>query len=136
MYWCWFYTFAQLRIQLHFNYLPVEKPLKNEYPATFAERIRIKVGEATGLKLSQLAFENGLIDDECIRIGLPRQTIVENAHKLMKANELKIDDIFIRLQEFKDLRNEKTNLIDFVSLHKAVCGKTHSEKKYLTRKEL
>jgi len=136
MYWCWFYTFAQLRIQLHFNYLPVEKPLQNEYPASFAERIRIKVGEATGLKLSQLAYENGLIDDECIRIGLPRQTIVENAHKLMKANELKIDDIFIRLQEFKGLRNQKTNLIDFESLNKAVCGKTHSEKEYLTRKEL
>jgi len=54
----------------------------------------------------------------------------------MKSCELKIDDIYFRLQEFKDLRNQKTNLIDKESLKNAICGNTHSEKEYLKRKEL
>jgi hypothetical protein len=114
--------------------LPVEKPLQDEDPASFAERVRIKIGEATGLKLSNLTYENGLINSECLRIGLPKETIGENAEKLMKSCELKIDEIYFRLQEFKDLRNQTTNLIDQESLKKAVSGKTHSEKEYVKRK--
>jgi len=133
LFWCLFYTLSQVRIQLNFNYLPVEKPLQDEDPASFAERVRTKIGKATGLKLSQLTYENGLINSECLRIGLSRETIIENAEKLMKSCELKIDDIYFRLQEFKDLRNQKTNLIDKESLKNAICGNTHSEKEYLKR---
>ena len=136
LFWCLFYTLSQLRIQLNFNYLPVEKPLQDEDPASFAERVRVKIGEATGLKLSNLTYENGLINSECLRIGLPKETIEENAEKLMKSCELKIDEIYIRLHEFKDLRKQSTNLIDKDSLNKAVCGKTHSEKEYLKREGL
>ena len=134
--WLWFFTLAQLRIKLHFNYLPVEAPLENEEPFSFAERVRVKIGEATGLKLSQLSNENGLIDKECIRIGLPRETIVENGEKLMKSHNLKREDIFILLREFKSLRNEKTNLIDLESLNRAVLGKSDSEKEYLDTLDL
>ncbi|CAG5078117.1 Oidioi.mRNA.OKI2018_I69.PAR.g8905.t1.cds [Oikopleura dioica] len=113
--WCWLFTLSQFRIQLTFNYLPVEKPLDNEDPASFAERVRVEIGRRTGLALSKLTFENGLINEECKRLGLPRETIEENAEKLMKACELKIKDIYHRLQEFKDLRNAKENLITFES---------------------
>jgi hypothetical protein len=134
--WIAFFTLAQLRIPFHFNYLPVEAPLENEDPFSFAERVRVKIGEKTGLKLSQLSWENALIDTECIRIGLPRETIVENGQNLMKSHQLEKEDIFIRLQEFKNLRNQTTNLIDLESLNRAVPGKTDSEKEHLGRLEI
>jgi len=43
--WVVFFTLAQLRIQLSFNYLPVESPLENEDPFSFAERVRAKLAK-------------------------------------------------------------------------------------------
>ena len=123
-----------LPFKLTFNYLPVEKPLDNEDPASFAERVRVEIGRRTGLALSKLTFENGLINEECKRLGLPRETIEENAEKLMKACEMKVKDVFHRLQEFKDLRDAEENLITFESANRAVRGETPSEKQYLERK--
>ncbi|CAG5104636.1 Oidioi.mRNA.OKI2018_I69.chr1.g1409.t1.cds [Oikopleura dioica] len=109
--WLLLVSFANLRMELRFDYLPVVTPLENEDPISFSSRVRVIFSEHTGLKSSNISFENTLIHFELKRLGLPFESMDVDLKKLMKCLDYKVEDIHLRLQEFAKLRDPEENII-------------------------
>ena len=77
-------------IKLRFDYLPVVTPLENEDPISFSSRVRVIFSEHTGLKSSNISFENTLIHLELKRLRLPFESMDVDLKKLMKCLDYKV----------------------------------------------
>lgn len=111
-------TLCQIQLSMEIKYLPVYTPTADEKANAllFAENVQNVMAKNLRIPTTNLTFENGVLYDLAISLGLPKNTVLFDFHKLSKATHLGLRELRHRLCEFAYLKSEDSGKITVDSL--------------------
>jgi len=122
-------TLCQIQIQMEVDYLPVYTPNADEKANAllFAQNVQNFMARNLRIPSTNLTYENGVLYDLAISLGLPKNTVLFDFYKLSKATHLGLREFRHRLREFAYLKSEESGKITAESLLKALFIPPHTK---------